>query len=292
MSVLDLFRDKRLRLRLPDDQRHDHQRGTRRGPRRPGGVGLPQTHQRLDRRARRAPRRRARVEGDVRADHCRPPAPAGRRRRKHAPLRVSINTTVAHESLEALDQMVDVAGELGVDAIGLNHLMFCTPEEAAETVRHDRRRRCLGDRDVRDRRSGPRHRARAREGRGPRGEVPGEERAVRLPPEGPRSADRELLHAGREARRPLPLPVPARARVLLRQGLLLPVHPRRSRRSEHPVARRNLERRQARRRCASGSSRTACSPSAGAAARWSCRRYRSPNRSAPASPPRRAAPFR
>ncbi|HXG56409.1 MAG TPA: radical SAM protein [Vicinamibacterales bacterium] len=56
-------------------------------------------------------------------------------RRKHAPLRVSINTTVAHESLDALDQMVDVAEELGVDAIGLNHLMFCTPEDVAETVR-------------------------------------------------------------------------------------------------------------------------------------------------------------
>ena len=56
-------------------------------------------------------------------------------KRKNAPLRVSINTTVAHESLEALDQMVDVAGELGVDAIGLNHLMFSTPEEVAETVR-------------------------------------------------------------------------------------------------------------------------------------------------------------
>jgi MoaA/NifB/PqqE/SkfB family radical SAM enzyme len=56
-------------------------------------------------------------------------------RRKRAPLRVSINTTVAHESLEALDQMVEVAGELGVDAIGLNHLMFSTPEEVAETVR-------------------------------------------------------------------------------------------------------------------------------------------------------------
>ena len=48
---------------------------------------------------------------------------------------MSINTTVAHESLEALDAMVDVAGELGVDAIGLNHLMFSTPEEVAETVR-------------------------------------------------------------------------------------------------------------------------------------------------------------
>jgi MoaA/NifB/PqqE/SkfB family radical SAM enzyme len=56
-------------------------------------------------------------------------------RRKHAPLRVSINTTVAHETLDALDQMVDVAAELGVDAIGLNHLMFSTPEEVAETVR-------------------------------------------------------------------------------------------------------------------------------------------------------------
>ena len=56
-------------------------------------------------------------------------------RRKHAPLRVSINTTVAHESLDALDQMVEVAEDLGVDAIGLNHLMYSTPEEVAETVR-------------------------------------------------------------------------------------------------------------------------------------------------------------
>lgn len=54
---------------------------------------------------------------------------------KGAPLRVSINTTVAHETLDALDRMVDVAGELGVDAIGLNHLMFSTPAEVAETVR-------------------------------------------------------------------------------------------------------------------------------------------------------------
>ena len=56
-------------------------------------------------------------------------------RAKKAPLRVSINTTVAHETLEALDRMVDVADELGVDAIGLNHLMYSTPEEVAETVR-------------------------------------------------------------------------------------------------------------------------------------------------------------
>jgi MoaA/NifB/PqqE/SkfB family radical SAM enzyme len=56
-------------------------------------------------------------------------------RKRHAPLRVSINTTVAHETLDALDQMVDVADSLGIDAIGLNHLMFSTPEEVAETVR-------------------------------------------------------------------------------------------------------------------------------------------------------------
>jgi MoaA/NifB/PqqE/SkfB family radical SAM enzyme len=56
-------------------------------------------------------------------------------RRKGAPLRVSINTTVAHETLESLTEMVDVAGELGVDAIGLNHLMFSTPAEVDETVR-------------------------------------------------------------------------------------------------------------------------------------------------------------
>ena len=56
-------------------------------------------------------------------------------RRRGAPLRVSINTTVAHESLDTLDTMVDVAAELGVDAIGLNHLMYSTPEEVAETVK-------------------------------------------------------------------------------------------------------------------------------------------------------------
>jgi radical SAM superfamily enzyme YgiQ (UPF0313 family)/sulfatase maturation enzyme AslB (radical SAM superfamily) len=55
--------------------------------------------------------------------------------RKHAPLRVSINTTVTHESLDALDQVVEVAGQLGVDAIGLNHLMFATQEEVDQTVR-------------------------------------------------------------------------------------------------------------------------------------------------------------
>ena len=51
-------------------------------------------------------------------------------KKKGAPLRVSINTTVAEESLETLDQIVDVAEELGVDAIGLNHLMYSTRPSA------------------------------------------------------------------------------------------------------------------------------------------------------------------
>jgi MoaA/NifB/PqqE/SkfB family radical SAM enzyme len=56
-------------------------------------------------------------------------------RRKAAPLRVSINTTVAAGTLASLHLMVDVAEQLGVDAIGLNHLMFATPEEAEQTAR-------------------------------------------------------------------------------------------------------------------------------------------------------------
>jgi len=56
-----------------------------------------------------------------------------------APIRISVNTTISADSLGALDRMADVAGELGVEAIGVNHLMFATPEEVAET------RRLLGD---------------------------------------------------------------------------------------------------------------------------------------------------
>lgn len=56
-------------------------------------------------------------------------------RSKGAPLKVSINTTVTRESLDALDQMVSVASELGVDAIGLNHLMYATPQEVEQTLK-------------------------------------------------------------------------------------------------------------------------------------------------------------
>ena len=60
-------------------------------------------------------------------------------RRKGAPLRISINTTVAHESLDTLDQMVDVAEDLGIEAIGLNHLMYSTPQEVTGDAADDRR---------------------------------------------------------------------------------------------------------------------------------------------------------
>ena len=66
---------------------------------------------------------------------------------------------MAHESLEALDQMVDVAEELGVDAIGLNHLMFSTPEEVAETVRMIGAAGRVGHRHVRHAGPGARRRA-------------------------------------------------------------------------------------------------------------------------------------
>lgn len=56
-------------------------------------------------------------------------------KRTGAPLRVSINTTVAAESIDALDQMVEVAESLNVDAIGLNHLMYSTPGEVDETLK-------------------------------------------------------------------------------------------------------------------------------------------------------------
>jgi MoaA/NifB/PqqE/SkfB family radical SAM enzyme len=56
-------------------------------------------------------------------------------RRKGAPLKLGINVTVTRESLVALDRMVDVAEDLGVDAIGLNHLMFATPDEVDQTLK-------------------------------------------------------------------------------------------------------------------------------------------------------------
>ena len=61
--------------------------------------------------------------------------------------------------------MVDVAEELGVDAIGLNHLMFSTPEEVAETVADHRRADAVGHRDVRHAGSRARRRAGPHAGR-------------------------------------------------------------------------------------------------------------------------------
>ena len=168
-------------------------------------------------------------------------------KKKGAPLRVSINTTVAEQSLDTLEQMVDVAEELGVDAIGLNHLMFATAAERDETLR------MIGETDPKiistyiteDPGVDP---TRVREqvqrlqaGLRPQG------RALRLPPQGPPAAHRSLLHPRHAARRPLPVPVHARPGVVQRQGVLLPVHPRRGRRPDDADARRGLERREIRR---------------------------------------------
>jgi len=56
-------------------------------------------------------------------------------RAKRAPLKVSINTTVTRESLDALERMAGVAEELGVDALGVNHLMYATPDEVDQTLK-------------------------------------------------------------------------------------------------------------------------------------------------------------
>ena len=193
-------------------------------------------------------------------------------RRKAAPLRVSINTTVAAESLASLHAMVEVAEELGVDAIGLNHLMFATPEEAEQTAK------ILGapDTSVIATFVTPDPGLDAAAGGGPgagtAGEVPRAGRAVRLQAESLADHHRELLPPGHAAARPVSVSVPARPGRLQRQGVLLPVHPHRGRRPEHLVDRGGLEQPRATWNCASCSSNGSCSRCAGGAARWSCRR--------------------
>ena len=183
MSVLDLFRDEGLRLRLPDDQRHDHHRGARRSARGAGGQGSSSTSaSRLTvRRICTTPRAASRERSSARGGTA---AAAEAARRKGAPLRVSINTTVAHESLDALDQMVDVAR---------GARRRCDRPEPSD-VQHARRsrgdrsaHRCAGrfrHRDLRHARSGARRRARARQGLGAGGEVPRTQHPVRLSPQG------------------------------------------------------------------------------------------------------------
>ncbi len=167
-------------------------------------------------------------------------------RRLGAPLRVSINTTVAAESLSTLEQMVDVAEELGIDAIGLNHLMYATPEEAAETAR-------LLDSDVSVISTYvtpdplmPPDQVRAHVA-APSRQVSRTRHSIRHPAQGVPRADRGVLHARHGVGRPVPVSVPARARVVQRQGVFLPVHPHRGRRPHEVDARGDLERRALRR---------------------------------------------
>ena len=69
-----------LRLRLPDDQRHDHQRGARRGAGRSRGGRASSSTSASRSTARASCTTRARAEGHVRA-HVRRAAPAAGRRR-------------------------------------------------------------------------------------------------------------------------------------------------------------------------------------------------------------------
>ena len=224
-------------------------------------AGLPEAHQRVDRRPRRTARPRARREGHVRADGAGLRRLQEAARRKHAPLRVSINTTVAHESLDALD----ADGRRRRGARRRRHRPQPPDVQHARGSRRNRaaHRRAgrVGDRDLRHAGSRARRRARAAR-RSSALAAKCRERNIRfdMRPEGAPAADRQLLHAGHAARRPLPLSVPARARVVQRQGLLLPVHPRRGRRPDDAVARGGLERRALRRRCAGGCSSTASFP--------------------------------
>ena len=168
-------------------------------------------------------------------------------KKKGAPLRVSINTTVAEQSLDTLEQMVDVAEELGVDAIGLNHLMFATAAERDETLR------IIGETDPKiistyiteDPGVDP---ARVREQVGRLQQACARKGVLfdYRPKVHPPLID-PYYTPGHAARRPLPLPVHARAGVVQRQGVLLPVHPRRGRRPDDPDAGRGVEQREVRR---------------------------------------------
>ena len=230
MEVLDLFAREGVRLRVPDDQRHDHRRRARRGAGGPRAARVPQAHQRLDRRPRRAARRRA---GRARAPSSgRPRGSGGCRRRPGARRRPAArqhqHDRRGREPRRRSTRWSDVAEELGVDAIGLNHLMFATPEEVEQTARSSASAGRLGHRDVRH--AGPGHRRGrvSREGRGAADEVPRARHAVRLPAEGLAAPSwRTTTRPGAPLLGRCLYPF-LHARVgVQRQGLLLPVHPRR-----------------------------------------------------------------
>ena len=182
---------------------------------------------------------------------------------RHAPLRVSINTTVAHETLDALDrdgrrrrgarrrrdrpQSPDVqhAGRSRRDRAA--HRRARTPSAISTFVTAD---------------PGPRCRARAARrwtrsiAQVPRARHPLRHAARRSG----RPSSSRYYTPGARARGPLPVSVPLRARLVQRQGVLLPVHPGRSRRPDDAVARRGLDGRALRRRCGGSSSKKASFP--------------------------------
>ena len=290
MSVLDLFKREGLRLRLPDDQRHDHQRGARRSAGGPGRRRLPEAHQRLDRRPRRAARRARGLKGTFDAhDRRSAPAAGGGPPQARAAARQHQHDRRAREPRGArpdgrrrrgTGRRCDRAQSPDVQHAG---------GSGRDRAAHRGEGR-VGDRDVRDVGPGTRHRARAREGRRARREVPDAEHPLRLPPQGPPAADRELLHARREARRPLPVSLPPRA-VSASRARYTSV---RSSASKSAISRRRRSKRSGTatlRRDAQAAGRARASfRSAAAAARSNCRPSRSRSRF-----PRRGAdgaPFR
>jgi len=51
-----------------------------------------------------------------------------------APLKLSVNTTITAGNLHLLRETVDAVAELGIDLIGINHLMFATHQEIRDTL--------------------------------------------------------------------------------------------------------------------------------------------------------------
>ena len=210
---------------------------------------LSEAHQRVDRRPRRAARQGARREGHVRADGRRPAPAAGGRAAQSTRRCASASTRRSRTRRSTRSTRWSTSpSELGVDAIGLNHLMFSTPEEVAETVRLTGAPRAVGDLDVRH--AGSRRRRR----RASRTQVEAlaakcRERGIRFdmrPKVRPAILD-DYYTPGTPLDGRCLYPFLVRARVVQRQGLLLPVHPRRGRRPDDAVARGGLDGRALRR---------------------------------------------
>ena len=161
--------------------------------------------------------------------------------RSGEPLRLIATTTVRSETLESLAEAADIARDLGADGVELNHLMFATPDEVDETLRFvgESDRSIIATNVTHDPGIPPtRLRVRVDALRSRCGTL-GLQFDQR--PDGARRHPRRLLHARGQARRAVPVPVPARQRVVQRQGAVLPLHPDRRGRPGDADARGGVE---------------------------------------------------